>query len=184
MLLNCILLALSVSIDSLGIGVTYGVKKIRISKLSNIVLFAISFCIVSGSIFLGHYISVLLSPTVSTFIGSSFLILLGLYSIYKAQNYHLPDYDYDHSNNIDKKEAIFLGIGLSIDAASVGVGYGVIGFNDIIFPILVSSFQLIFLNCGNYITKNTINKIEIPENILSIFSGIILILVGLLRILF
>ena len=33
MILNCILLALSVSIDSIGIGITYGIKNTRITKL-------------------------------------------------------------------------------------------------------------------------------------------------------
>ena len=41
MLLNCILLALSVSIDSLGIGITYGLKKTKIIAISNIILFAL-----------------------------------------------------------------------------------------------------------------------------------------------
>ncbi len=181
MLLNCILLALSVSVDSLGIGITYGIKHTRISVISNIILFIISFCITSGSIFLGHYISVLFSANFSTFIGSTFLILLGFYNIFKKD---FPNYDTDNSNIIDKKEAVFLGVALSIDSACVGIGSGIIGINDIILPILVSSFQLIFINCGNYIAKNLLKKITIPENIISIFSSIVLILIGLLKILF
>lgn len=184
MLLNCILLALSVSIDSLGIGITYGIKHTKISNISNVILFAISFCITCSSIFLGHYISVLLSTSFSIFIGSSFLIVLGLYNIYKVSSSPPTDYDIDHSNDIDKKEAIFLGLALSIDSACVGIGSGIIGINNIVLPILVSSFQLAFLNCGNLVAKNILKKIEIPENVLAIFSGVVLILVGLFRILF
>ena len=47
MLLNCILLALSVSIDSLGIGISYGIKHTKISKISNFTLFSISFLMTS-----------------------------------------------------------------------------------------------------------------------------------------
>ena len=184
MLLNCILLALSVSIDSLGIGITYGIKHTKIRSISNIILFAISFCMTSGSIFIGHYISVLLSPTFSTILGSSFLIILGVYNIYKVLNNPPVDYDIDHSNNIDRKEAIFLGLALSIDYACVGIGSGIIGLNDIILPILVSSFQLVFLNCGNLVAKYIIQRIEIQENVLAILSGAVLILVALLRIVF
>lgn len=50
MLLNCILLALSVSIDSLGIGISYGIKHTKISKISNFTLFSISFIVTSLSI--------------------------------------------------------------------------------------------------------------------------------------
>ena len=184
MLLNCILLALSVSIDSLGIGITYGIKHTKISSISNIILFSISFCMTSVSIFIGHYISVLLSPAFSTIFGSSFLIILGIYNIYKILNSPPVDYDIDNSNNKDRKEAIFLGLALSIDSACVGIGSGIIGINDIILPILVSSFQLVFLNCGNLVAKNIFKRIEISENVLTIFSGSVLILVGLLRIVF
>lgn len=184
MLLHCILLALSVSIDSLGIGVAYGIKNTTISKISNIILFAISFCVTCGSIFLGHYISVLLSPTFSTFLGSSFLILLGVYNIYNISNNKIVDYDIDHSNTINQKEAIFLGLALSIDSACVGIGCGIIGMDDIILPILVSSFQLIFLNCGNLIAKCIVKSINIPEKLLATFSSVVLIVVGILRLLF
>lgn len=181
MLFNCILLALSVSIDSLTIGISYGLKKTKINNISNIILFAISFCITCGSIFLGHYISALFSPTSSTILGSSFLIILGVYNIYKTINKPPTDYDIDHSNNIDAKEALFLGLVLSVDSACVGIGSGIIGINDIILPFLVASFQLVFLNCGNFVANNIAKYINISEYALSIFSSIILILVGIFR---
>ena len=46
MLINSILLALSSSLDSLGIGITYGIKNMKISKISRLILFTIS-CFVS-----------------------------------------------------------------------------------------------------------------------------------------
>ena len=60
MLLNCILLALSVSIDSLGIGISYGIKHTKISKTSNFTLFSISFIVTSLSIIIGNTISSIL----------------------------------------------------------------------------------------------------------------------------
>lgn len=181
MIFNCILLALSVSIDSLGIGITYGLKKTKITIISNIILFAISFCITCGSIFLGHYISALFSPTASTILGSSFLIILGVYNIYKTINNPITDYDIDHSNNIDAKEAIFLGLTLSIDSACVGIGSGIIGINDIVLPFFVASFQLVFLNCGNLVANSIAKYVNVSEYALSIFSSFILILVGIFR---
>ena len=181
MIFNCILLALSVSIDSLGIGIPYGLKKTKITIISNIILFAISFCITCGSIFLGHYISALFSPTASTILGSSFLIILGVYNIYKTINNPITDYDIDHSNNIDAKEAIFLGLALSIDSACVGIGSGIIGINDIVLPFFVASFQLAFLNCGNLVANSIAKYVNVSEYALSISSSIILILVGIFR---
>ena len=183
MLFNCFLLALSVSIDSLGIGITYGIKNTKIDKFSNLILFLISFCITCGSIFLGHYISVLLSPTFAAFLGSASLIILGIYNIYRSINNIEDNFDIDNSNNIDKTEAMFLGLALSIDSICVGIGCGIIGLNDIILPILVASFQLLFLNCGNFVSKKFIERFNISDFSLSIFSSLILILVGIIRIL-
>ena len=56
MLLNSFVLALSSSIDSLGIGITYGIKGTRISSLAKIVLFVISFTISALSIWFGDLI--------------------------------------------------------------------------------------------------------------------------------
>ena len=42
MLLNAFILAISSSIDSLGIGITYGIKNTKISYLGKLILFSIS----------------------------------------------------------------------------------------------------------------------------------------------
>jgi len=182
MLFNYILLALSVSIDSLGIGLTYGIKHTKITGISNLILFIISFITTYCSIYVGHYISIIFSPSFSTFLGSSFLIALGFYNIYKYFHNSTTDYDFDHSNYIEKKEAVFLGLALSIDSIFVGISSGVIGFNNIILPILVATFQLIFLHCGNYIANDIIQRIKISNYILTILSSIILIVIGICRI--
>ena len=76
-----------------------------------------------------------------------------------------------------------MGLALSIDSICVGIGCGIIGLNDIILPILVASFQLLFLNCGKLVTKKLVKRFNISDFSLSIFSSLILILVGIIRIL-
>ena len=85
-MISCILLAISVSIDALTLGITYGIKHSRINKISNLIVFSIAFVSTSFAIFLGKHISRLFSPSLATFIGSALLILLGIYSIYKSFN--------------------------------------------------------------------------------------------------
>lgn len=184
MLLNCILLALSVSIDSLGIGISYGIKHTKISKISNFTLFSISFLMTSFSIFIGNSISSLLSEKFSILIGSLLLIFLGIYGIYKNISQQTTNYDFNHSNEIDSKEAIFLGLALSIDSFCVGLGSGIIGLNDILLPFLVSIFQLFFINCSANIANLLLSKFNISDNILSYVSSFSLILLGILKILF
>ena len=57
MLLNCIILAISSSIDSLGIGITYGIKNTKFFFTSKIILFTISIIISSISVFFGKILS-------------------------------------------------------------------------------------------------------------------------------
>ena len=53
-------LAISSSIDALGIGITYGIKNTKISLGEKIILFIILFIVTYISIFLGDFIQTLL----------------------------------------------------------------------------------------------------------------------------
>ena len=62
MLINCFILAISSSIDSLGIGVTYGIKDKKISFSSTIILFIISLLVSFISVFFGKILLDFLCP--------------------------------------------------------------------------------------------------------------------------
>lgn len=186
MILRCILLALSASLDALGLGITYGIKNTKMSKVSNVIIFTIVFVASSISVFIGHYISLLFSPTFSAFLGASLLIMLGVYNIYKAiyKVDNTANFDIDNSNDINNKEAAALGAAVAVDAACVSLGSGVIGYGTILLPILMATFHTFFVNCGNFVAKSVIEKISVPKHILSICSGILLILIGISRLSF
>ena len=168
MILKYILLALSASIDALSLGITYGIG-----------------CS-TAAILLGHFLSLLFSPSFSILLGSSLLIMLGLYNIYKGLKHSntFINFDVDNSNRIDNKEATLLGLAVAVDASCVSMGAGIIGYISFILPILMASFHTFFVNCGNFIAKSAVERLNIPSNVLSIFSGILLILIGILRIIF
>jgi len=182
MILSCILLAISVSIDALSLGVTYGIKHSKITGISNFIIFIIAFISTSIAIFLGNSISKLFSPKIATFLGSVLLIALGIYTIYKSPKKNTSDYDFDNSNSIEKKEAILLALAVSADASCVGLSCGIIGINGFIYPILASFFHMVFINCGNFVAFNIAKKIKVSDKLLSIISGFILILIGVIRI--
>ena len=180
-MISCILLAISVSIDALTLGITYGIKHSRINKISNLIVFSIAFVSTSFAIFLGKHILRLFSPSVATFIGSALLILLGIYSIYKSFNKNTEDYDLDHSNSIDKNEAILLALAVSTDASCVGLSCGIIGITGFVYPLFAALFHTIFINCGNIIAYSASKRIKLSDKCLAIFSGFVLILIGLIR---
>ena len=229
MLFNAFILALSASIDSLGVGISYGIKKTKIYLSSFFVLFVLSIIVTSISILAGHLITSFVSNDFVTILGSLILFGIGVFIIYgatvkkknKLENSHYnlrnnkntsskickkksKEYnffikclgitiniikdpvssDIDNSNKIDIKEAMFLGIALSLDSISIGFGASIIGVNKFVFPLLISLFQVLFMILGMNIGKNINNISKLPNNIWSIISGIILILIGLIKIIF
>lgn len=184
MLLNLILLAISTSMDSFGIGITYGVKNIKISLFSKMILFSISFCITFISVLFGNYLNLFFS-SIGNLIGSCILILIGIIMLIKAffekGAKKTVDYDFNHSNLIDPKEAFVLALALSIDSFGIGVSSSLIGASSLLFPILVSVCQFLFLTFGNFLGK-FIHQIQfVPDWIWSVISSILLIIIGIIR---
>lgn len=84
MLLNYLILAISVSIDSLGIGITYGLRNTVLSKIAKFILFIISITITIISMNIGNLINKVFPSFITSFIGAFFLILIGLWVVYQA----------------------------------------------------------------------------------------------------
>ncbi len=224
-MINSLFLAISSSIDSLGIGVTYGVKNTKISYIGKVVLFFISFIISILSIWFGNVIKNIFSDYLTTFIGSGILISMGFFICFQAlkkekdcmnntdnkkfyDNYdnninfkeekiysffikflgitikiikNPISSDFDYSNSIDSKEALFLGLALSLDSFCIGVGGSIIGISSMLFPLLIASFQLLFLSVGNFLGRKLNKLSHLPDNIWSIISGFLLIIIGLIK---
>lgn len=217
MLINSLVLALSSSIDSLGIGITYGLKNTKISILAKLVLFVISFSISVLSVWFGDLIKSIFSDFVTRLVGNIILIAMGLFVCFQAirKDSYAPnlqpsdlirDYDekiysffidflgitikiiknpknsdLDSSNSIDAKEAFFLGFALSLDCFCIGSCGSVLGIHSFLFPLFISVFQLVFLSIGNILGKSLQGLSNLPDNVWSIISGILLVLIGLIR---
>lgn len=232
MLISCLFLAISSSIDSLGIGITYGIKNTKIIMSAKFILFFISFIISIISIYFGNLLKYILPDFFIHYLGSFILILMGLFMCFQSlkvskqkhkmnDNKNLKDTkclkntenskisdtekiysffikclgitikiiknpnssDFDKSNIIDSKEALFLGLALSLDSFCIGIGLSMINTFSLIFPLLISCFQLFFLSLGNYLGKKLYSFNKLPDNIWSIISGILLIIIGFWKIL-
>jgi putative sporulation protein YtaF len=81
-------LALAVSIDSFGVGVTYGIRKIRIPFLSILVIGICSGLIIYVMMRLGNWIALWFTPETAQLMGAILLICLGIWALF--QPYSLP----------------------------------------------------------------------------------------------
>lgn len=214
MLINSILLAISSSIDSLGIGITYGIKNTKISYVGTIILSLISFFVSLISLWFGNIIKYIFPVFLTNLLGSSILLFMGGFIIYQAlkkdikETIILPNNsseekvysffikflgitikiiknpissDLDDSKTIDAKEALFLGLALSLDSFGIGICSSIIGINVFLFPILITIFQLLFLNIGNFFGIKLYKLSNLPNNIWSIISGVLLIFIGFVK---
>ena len=206
-------LAISSSIDSFGIGITYGIKNTKISNSAKLILFIISFIVSFFAVHFGDFLKDLLPDNIANYIGCCFLIFLGgfvcfqsfkkdtknqvydeVFSEPKIYRFFIKflgitiqiikdpiSSDLDKSNLIDGKEALFLGVALSLDSFAIGISSGILGIHSIIFPLVVSTFQLLFISLGNLL-GSTLNRFsKFPQSIWSIISGILLIIIGIVK---
>lgn len=180
MFINTFLLALSSSIDSLGIGVTYGLRHTKLLKKSKVILFFISFFITLLSGIVGNILKSTLSTNICEFIGSAFLLCMGIFIIIQSNEQEIS-FDFDNSNDISPKESILLGIALSLDSLCIGIGGSTIGINIYLFSFLVAILQCVFLSIGNYCGIHLIKFSNIPQGFWSKISGVLLILIGLIK---
>ena len=174
MFLAILILAVSVSIDSFGIGITYGIRNTTINKLSSFALFIISFLFSGFSILVGNVIFSIISEHIVKLISVILLIGMGLWIILETIK-----------NPIILNEAIYLAIALSIDSFCVGISSASFGIFGLLYPFLVPVFQLFLLNFGIILGKK-ITKIHflnyIPLKFWNMISGILLIAIGIIRI--
>lgn len=186
-MVNSLLLAISSSIDSLGIGITYGIKNTKISKIGKIILFAISLITTYISILFGNIIQYILPKSFTNFLGCLILICMGIYICFQAlkkekdsQNiFNSPiSSDINHSKIIEPQEALILAIALSLDSFCIGICGAITDINLNLFPFLVSILQLVFLSLGSYLGIYIRNFCKLPQNVWSIISGILLIFIG------
>lgn len=219
MLINSIILAISSSIDSFGIGITYGIKNTKISHMAKVVLFFISFSLSLLSVWFGDILKNIFSDFAIKLIGNLILIAMGIFVCFQAirkdkknvtqkvspsepiyeNNEKIYSFfidflgitikiiknptssDLDSSNSIDGKEAFFLGFALSLDCFCIGAFGSIIGVSSFLFPLLISVFQLVFLSFGNVLGKKLHRLSHLPYNIWSVISGVLLVVIGVVR---
>lgn len=207
-MLESLLLVLSLCVDALVASFAYGTTKIKIPVVSSIILTAISTLFLMISIALGSLIQGLIKDDVAHIICFIILFLLGFLRLFegllknylnkKALSPHnievtlfnfklvLNVYadvtlaDLDHSKSLSTKEALYLGIALSLDSLIVGFGAALapISFFEVTLFSIIFNFLAIAL--GSFIGSKCAEKIDID---LSWVSGLILIVLSLLKLL-
>jgi putative sporulation protein YtaF len=195
-LLAIIAIGVASNLDNAGVGIAYGVRKIRIPWYSNLTVSIISTLgtLISG--LFGNWIAHWVQPWISQAIGSAVIIIVGLWVLLQAFKQKTPEEplpdsnghftrllrnpeeaDKDSSKSISMSEAAILGIALAMNALAGGFNAGVTQLNIGLTALSVGVFSyLLFALCAWFGQKYAAEKLGSRATII---SGILLIIIGL-----
>ncbi|SDW95618.1 putative sporulation protein YtaF [Marininema mesophilum] len=83
-----ILLAMAVSLDSFGVGVTYGLRRIRIHWVSILIIGCCSGGVAGLSMQLGRIGAMWIPPSITSGVGATILVFMGLYTLVQVRQSH------------------------------------------------------------------------------------------------
>ncbi|MDO5294584.1 MAG: manganese efflux pump [bacterium] len=178
-----ILISISLSLDALGIGISYKLKGVRITHMAKFVVGLVSVLIMWGSLKLGEAVKYFMPPQVANILGISILVLIGLTFIRNALfGTEKTTYDFNKSKNIDIWEAVILGIALSADSISAGIAAVTMGLGSMIIPFCVGGMQVIFLYIGDILLERVGIVRRMSRKLCGVLSGCLLLVIALIRI--
>ncbi|NQX49337.1 manganese efflux pump [Paenibacillus tritici] len=82
-LLSLLLLAFALSLDGFGVGITYGLRKMKIPLLSIMIISLCSGVVIYGSMQVGVLLAKVVSPNAASSIGAVILVLMGCWSLFQ-----------------------------------------------------------------------------------------------------
>lgn len=204
--ITIVLLALSASIDNFGVGISYGIRGIRIGFWANAVIAVTAFLFSETGIVCGRYISKIFPGVLSNVIGAAFLIIIGLRIILltiprkkhvdakedsegAASSNLVTNYltspekaDLDQSGHINLFEAVILGVAVSMNALTNGLGVGLIGLSPLGISLSAAVFSFLAIWAGVALGKRVANvKIGVWTigECSTVVSGVILVIIAL-----
>lgn len=194
---SLILLSFAVSLDGFGVGMTYGVRRIRIPLKSVIIISVCSGLVMLLAMLAGSMLAHWIPPRGASAVGAFILIGIGLWALAQllrtgnandegADRANLIEIlkspsaaDRDRSGTISPAEACLLGAALSLDAFGAGIGAAMIGFPPLLTAALITAASGSFLQLGTRVGCRAAGWRWVRQ--LSMLPGIILIAIGLLK---
>ncbi|MCH5265994.1 MAG: manganese efflux pump [Lachnospiraceae bacterium] len=169
-----VLLAISLSLDTLGIGMAYAMSGIRIPWSTRLVIAVLNVLLTTGAVFLGTKLGEQLPSVWFSVLGGAVLFFLGCRTLWNALGKNeTADYDRDDSHILEPWEGVVLGLTLALDSVSAGIGIRGTSLAVWLFPVLTAFAGVTFLTLGG--------KIRCNLRHVNGAGGSILIILGLIR---
>jgi putative sporulation protein YtaF len=207
--ITLLILAFAVSLDSFSVGLTYGLRKMRIPFKSILIIACCSAIALMIAMMIGRVTIQFLSPAFAEKLGGIILICLGgwvLYQFFRPEkakdvlphektivNFEIKSLglvikilqkpmsaDFDKSGAITGIEAFMLGLALSLDAFGAGIGAAMLGFSPYYLALTVAIMSSLFVFMGLRVGVLFSNSGWAQK--CSFIPGILLIILGIWKI--
>lgn len=199
-ILTLLFLAIATSLDSLGVGFAYGLSGTRVRFAAHVCICVVMMAITWMSVAAGNSISHYLPEAVAHSMSAAFFAGIGLWILkplfWKRQQTpqaaasapgHVPSLtavldnpqlaDLDESRDIDLREALLLGVALSLNNIGGGISAGLIHLSPFSMASLSVFFNVLCI-CGGHRVGGRLGATRLSRYA-QVLSGVLLILVGL-----
>lgn len=196
--LTPLLFAVSANLDALLIGISYGIRGIRITLRSNLLVSCITLVGTLISLLAGSLVSPLLPIVISVSFGSFFLMIMGFYYIIRyllsfktlfqksrsmaskelvCSMKEPASLRYPSKNNGSLGELLILGCVLSVNNCGIALSVSLTGIKLIPVTIITLFFAVILLALGNLMGRKCCFKTV--KSCTDLINGFLLILLGI-----
>ncbi len=192
------LFAASASIDNFTVSIAYGIKKVKISLLSNILIALVSSIGTFASMSIGKLLVNFISSKLANIAGCTILILIGFWCMLSPFLQRKKDRgkkllkceelldnpekaDIDKSGTIDVKESFSLALALMLNNIGFGLAASITNLNMYITSLMTFLLSLLTISFGHYLGKRFLSNAfgKYAEYV----SGLIIIVLGVYQLL-
>lgn len=168
-------LVIAVSLDGFGVGIAYGMRRIRVPVPALLIIMLCSGVIVLTSMTIGSMLTSIISPDMAKIFGGFILVCIGIFCLWnvgrtkkeenslqsKQRESQLSQFtsvlkeprtaDLDRSGAISMQEAFLLGFALALDAFGAGLSAAMLGYSPFLTPGLIAFMSGLLVFCGTHI---------------------------------
>lgn len=182
MLVYFIMMSIALSIDALGIGISYRLKGVLIPLRTKIIVGITTTVIMYVALTVGTVFHDGLPGQFPNLLGAMILIVIGLVFLRNSLG---PEekvaYDFNDSRTIEPIEGLFLAIALSADSFGAGIAVASTGIRSYVLACMVGGMQLFFLFLAECLVEHVPYVQQMSRKLCGYISGSLLLIIGLLR---
>lgn len=164
-LLSALLFGVSSNTDNLVVGMSYGIKKMPIRWVENLIVALITLMGTVLSMILGKSVLLFLPQKLAGVLGSVIIILIGVFGLVKFFiKMKKPEEESEEETELalqtlTRAEALILGLALTLNNIGLGIGASITGLPVLSTALCSFLFSLVFLYIGNLIGRSKIAEL-------------------------